>query len=168
MDSALLAVLGTLGGVAITAFSSIVGIWITTKNQRIAAERQLEVATFAKLRDERRAACVDYLTTYSSFREAVLAKHREHAATPSGATSPTLKPVEYARVAAADYQRAHHALQITFGDPIGQLEEAANVDLWNLGDGYSASAAEFDRMWAEARKSRTRLYEAIRDNLYGG
>jgi hypothetical protein len=164
MDNAWIAVLGTLAGVAITATSSLFGIWLTGRNQRLTAEQQLRSAAAERLRNERRSICIDYLTAYSNFREAILSAHQRHLETNAiGARTP--KPVEYAPDAAAEFSRAHHALQITFGEPIADLERKCNVDIWNLGDNYSAEGEEFDRMWSAARSSRLELHRAMRADL---
>jgi hypothetical protein len=115
-------------------------------------------------REERREACIEFLTAYSGLREAILAEHERTGPRPPG----RLKPVEYAPEAAARFNRAHHTLHIAFGDPVARLEGAANVDIWLLCDDVHAAPAEFDRMWAGARASRVRLHEAMRETLYGG
>jgi hypothetical protein len=81
-----------------------------------------------------------------------LARQQHLDTNPTGNRTP--KPVEYAPEAAAEYSRAHHALQITFDNPIADLEQRCNIDIWNLGDNFSAEGEDFDRMWSVARSSR--------------
>lgn len=164
MDNALVAVLGTLAGVAITATSSLAGSWLTSRNQRIATQQQFKNTIAEKLRNERRSTCIEYLTAYSNFREEILAAHQQSLhANSTGARMP--KPVEYAPDVAREYSRAHHAMQITFDNPIADLEWRCNTDIWNLGDNFSAEGDEFDRMWSVARASRLELHRAMRANL---
>jgi hypothetical protein len=167
MDNAMLAVIGTLAGVVTTAVFSLIGIWLTSQNQRMTAEQQFKNSTIDKLRGERRSACIEYLSAYSNFREALLSAHQQRLAMSTTSTR-TPKPVEYAPEAAAQFSRAHHTLQITFDNPITDLARRCTRDIWELADNFSAETNNFDRMWSVARSSRRELQDAMRANLYSG
>jgi hypothetical protein len=63
MDAALIAVLGTLGGVVITAAAGLATAALTARNQRALAEAQAQ-------REQRRAELVDCRTDFGKFLQA--------------------------------------------------------------------------------------------------
>jgi predicted kinase len=71
MDSATLAVVGTLSGVVITATAALLGNLLTARQQRATTERQLLHTVDERLRTERREAFVDYFAAYSALREKI-------------------------------------------------------------------------------------------------
>ncbi len=72
MDAAWIAVIGTLGGVALTALASLQSARLTVNSQRAAAQRLHDA--HEKLRDERRAAFVTYLSAYQALNSRAVEK----------------------------------------------------------------------------------------------
>jgi hypothetical protein len=69
MDPALIAVIGTLGGVVVTSASDITVAWFTARIQRDDIDRQRAHDIAEHRRAERRETFVEYLAAYSELRE---------------------------------------------------------------------------------------------------
>ena len=66
MNTAWIVVIGTLSGVAVTAVTGLIGARLTINSQRDQARAQRNHEARNKLRDERRAAFVAYLSAYQA------------------------------------------------------------------------------------------------------
>ena len=77
MDPAWIAVIGTLGGVIVTATSAVAVAGLTTRNQRHTLDRQRDHELAERRRAERRETFIDYLAAYSELREKILALHEQ-------------------------------------------------------------------------------------------
>jgi len=71
MDPAWIAVIGTLGGVAVTAISAVTVASLTTRSQRLTLDRQRDHELAEHRRAERRETFIEYLAAYSELREKV-------------------------------------------------------------------------------------------------
>jgi hypothetical protein len=77
MNSAWIAVIGTLGGVVVTALSAVLVAWLTTRSQHLTLDRQRDHDIAEHRRAERREIFIEYLAAYSELREKVLAMHEQ-------------------------------------------------------------------------------------------
>jgi gas vesicle protein len=59
MNTAWIAVIGTLGGVAVTAAAGLLTAMVTGRQQQATLERQFQQQTNSKVREERRAIFVE-------------------------------------------------------------------------------------------------------------
>lgn len=165
MDSALLAVIGTLSGVVITAAVGLVGTILSGRNQRLSFALQLAAARSDQLRNERRAAYIEFLTAFGELRECVLTKHRANLRDGRTNTAAALKPADYAPAEAAQFIRVCHLLRVSCSDAISGQAQACADQLWYLGDNYYISSTEFDALYEQTRASRRSLEKAMRDDL---
>jgi ABC-type long-subunit fatty acid transport system fused permease/ATPase subunit len=69
VDPAWIAVFGTLSGVVVSTVGGITTSSLTSRNQRLASQRQLESAADDKIRQEVRESFVDYLSAYTALRD---------------------------------------------------------------------------------------------------
>src|SRR3954466_8390029 len=156
MDSATLAVVGTLSGVVVTATAALLGNLLTARQQRATTERQLLHTVDERLRTERRTAFVDYFAAYSDLREKIAINAEAHASGTSGVAAPqpaqaaatgrrrATRVKEYAAEEAARFYRAYQALQITANDAVGEAAKQCTDYLWNLA-GHSESGNQDDK-----------------------
>lgn len=159
MDSAWIAVIGTLGGVVVTSISGIMIGWLTIRGQRENTDRQRAHEIAEHRRAERRETFVEYLAAYSELREKVLAM----ADNASPATTPLseIHPTEVAR-----YSRAYQALLIFSTPPTGEAANNCSTHLWDLADAVrrgDRAAADHDR--DEGRRLRGALRAAMQREL---
>src|SRR5215472_3278809 len=66
MSDSWIAVIGTLGGVAVTALAGLVTAVVVGRQQRAAIEIQFRHETGRRIREERRTIFVEYLTAFDS------------------------------------------------------------------------------------------------------
>jgi hypothetical protein len=159
MDSAWIAVIGTLGGVVVTSASAIVVGWLTVRGQRrnTALQRVHDVSEHR--REERRETFVEYLAAYSELREKVLGMHEQ--AQPTTTPLTELYPTEVAR-----FSRAYQALRIFCSPPTGEAAHGCSSHLWDLADAVRRGDTEAiaqDR--DEGRRLRRELRTAMQHEL---
>jgi hypothetical protein len=77
MNPAWIAVIGTLGGVVVTALSAVMVAWLITRSQRFTLDRQRDHDIAEHRRAERREIFIEYLAAYSELREKILAMHEQ-------------------------------------------------------------------------------------------
>ena len=131
MDPAWIAVIGTLGGVVVTATSAVAVASLTTRSQRLTLDRQRDHDLAEHRRAERRETFIDYLAAYSELREKILALHEQ----PPPRTAPLAEqfPTEVAR-----FSRAYQALRIfpeirPWPPRRGRRAGGARAQAWSVG-----------------------------------
>jgi hypothetical protein len=154
--NAWIAVIGTLGGVLITAVVSLLSTRQTQQAQRAAAESQRAHEVWARLREERRMTFVGYFVAY----QALLARAVE--VTESDAP-------EHGRFGDEErelFTRAYNELLIT-AEQADTLDAArrATAALWDVVRAASSSTEEFDELEERAREPRRELRKAMRAEL---
>jgi|tagenome__1003787_1003787.scaffolds.fasta_scaffold20719538_2 hypothetical protein len=178
MDSATLAVVGTLCGVLVTATAALLGNLLTARHQRASTERQLLHTVHERLRTERREAFVDYFAAYSALREKIDIHAKAHAWGTNGVTAPQLPSVattgrrgatgveEYAARETAQFYRCYQVLRLIAGDAVGEAAKHCTDDLWGLaGCARSGDQSSYDEVRARAQRSRRALRQAMREEL---
>jgi len=159
MDSAWIAVIGTLGGVVVTSASAIVVGWLTVRGQRHSASLQRVHDVSEHRRQELRETFLEYFAAYSELREKVLAASER--AEPTTTPLAELYPVEVAR-----FSRAYQALRIFSSPPTGEAAHNCSSHLWAYADAVrrsDAEAIEQDRV--EGRRLRRELRAAMKVEL---
>jgi hypothetical protein len=159
MDPAWIAVIGTLGGVAVTAISAVTVASLTTRSQRVTLDRQRDHDVAEHRRAERRETFIEYLAAYSELREKVLATQDQSrpASTPLAEQFPT----EVTR-----FSRAYQALRIFSSPATGQAAHDCSSHLWDLADAVRSNDTEaiaHDR--DEGRRLRRVLRAAMQHEL---
>lgn len=168
MDGAWIAVIGTLGGVAVSASSALLGSLLTARHQRATADRQITVTTGERLRTEKRTTFVDYLVAYSDLRERILALARRADDEIDTPQPPTGRGHidDFAPEEAARFSRAYHTLQITANQKTGNAANRCTDQLWNLADAaVSGDQTTFAQEKAAGKQLRHELRSAMREEL---
>jgi hypothetical protein len=104
VNSAWIAVIGTLGGVALTATAGLLTAMLSGRQQQEALSRQFRQEDNRKIREERRAIFVEYLTAYdAALGRAYQVVNNLHASarstsTPEGRPFETVAEKEMARL----------------------------------------------------------------------
>lgn len=159
MDSAWIAVIGTLGGVVVTSVTGIMVGWLTIRGQRQNTDRQRAHEVAEHRRAERRETFVEYLAAYSELREKVLSMVDN--ASPATVPLAEIHPTEVAR-----YSRAYQALLIFSTPPTGEAANNCSAHLWDLADAVrrgDEAAIAHDR--DEGRRLRGALRTAMQHEL---
>src|SRR4051812_12546993 len=125
MDPAWIAVIGTLGGVIVTATSAVAVASLTTRSQRLTLDRQRDHDLSEHRRAERRETFIDYPAAYSELRQKILALNEQPP--PHAAHLAEQFPVEVAR-----FSRAYQALRIFSNPTTGQAAHDCSSHLWSL------------------------------------
>jgi hypothetical protein len=172
VDSAWATVIGTLGGVIITAAAGLATAVITVRHQRAEAQRRDREASRRGLRDERRTVFVEFLSAYDAvFSCAVqIAGEVDAGARPRVAAPEVAEQLAFERDARAEIaavRQAYLTLTITAGEKTREAADSCTESLWALGEAaYEGSnAARFRKAVEESGAPRQRLREAMRDEL---
>ncbi|GGN66006.1 hypothetical protein [Nocardia rhizosphaerihabitans] len=162
MDPAWIAVFGTLSGVVVSTVGGITTSSLTSRNQRLASQRQLESAADDKIRQEVRESFVDYLSAYTALRDRILVFRNEC----SEASTPATLIEAFAPSESTDFNRAFHTLQITASASVSAAADAAQAQLWDLAKAAEEHDSEaFERELAAGSPLRRALHAAMRTEL---
>lgn len=159
MDPAWIAVIGTLGGVIVTATSAIAVASLTTRSQRLTLDRQRDHDLAEHRRTERRETFIDYLAAYSELRQKILTLHEQPP--PHIGHLAEQFPTEVAR-----FSRAYQALRIFSNPATGQAAHDCSSHLWSLADAVRRNdipAIAHDR--DQGRRLRRVLRAAMQQEL---
>ena len=158
MEAAWIAVIGTLGGVALTALTSLLSARLTVNSQREAAASQRLHEARNKLRDERRAAFVNYLSAYQALNHRAVQKI-EASHTPDG-------PGWFGEKERGSFSRAYQELLIT-ADRTETIDaaRAATAALWDMVKAVQSGPNAFRDADKRAQAPRRQLRAAMRDEL---
>jgi len=185
MDTATLAVLGTLCGVVVTATVNLLSNSLNARQQRATTERQLQHAVDERLRTERRDAFTEYFAAYCALREKIEKEAETHtsrrrssrrrrvvAPQPAPAAASGRRAAtdveEYAAEEAARFYQAYLVLWIIASDAVGEAAGQCTSDLWRLGgDSRSGDELRMAAGWARAKESRRALPQGTRADLGG-
>jgi gas vesicle protein len=166
LNTAWIAVIGTLGGVAVTAAAGLLTATLTGRHQRATLERQFQQEADNRIHDERRSVFVDYLKAYDD------AIGRAHSIMNLGATvvSPQAdRAPPFETEAAAEMSRVNQAYLMITITALGDTRKAARDctgTLWRIGRAaISGDKESFDREVEAAREPRERLRAAMRREL---
>lgn len=166
MASAWIAVIGTLGGVALTAVAGLLTAVLAGRQRRAAAQTQFRQETGQRIRDERRAVFVEYLAAY----DAALGRAHQVFNAPDRAAygeGESFRPFE--TVAEAEMGRVNQAYLTMTITASGKTREAASEctsALWKIGNAaMSGDEAVFNRAVEDAREPRRVLLAAMRKEL---
>lgn len=153
--NAWIAVVGTLGGVLVTAVAGLLSARQTQRAQREAAESQRAHEIWARLREERRTTFVGYFVAY----QALLARAIEVV------ESEAPRDGRFADEERELFTRAYNELLITAerGDTLDAARRAT-AGLWDVVRAVS-SAEDFRDLEEQARVPRRELRQAMRAEL---
>jgi hypothetical protein len=158
MEAAWIAVIGTLGGVALTALASLLSARLAANSQRAAAGAQRLHEARNKLRDERRAAFVSYLTAYQALTSRAVEKIEAPPA--SG------EIVRFGDKERNAFSRAYQELLITADRPETiDAARAATATLWDAVRAVPAGREAFRAAEQLTQEPRRRLREEMRKEL---
>lgn len=149
-------VVGTLGGVLITAVASLLSVRQTQRAQQQAAESQRAHEVWARLREERRTTFVGYFVAY----QALLARAIEVV------ESDTHEEGRFGDEEREMFTRAYNELLIT-AEQSDTLDAArrATAALWDAVRAATMGAETFGEMDERAREPRRELRNAMRAEL---
>jgi hypothetical protein len=167
LNSAWIAVLGTLGGVTVTATAGLLTAMLTARQQRATLERQIQRETKDKLREERRVAFVDYLKAYDT------AMGKAQGVMDSRDSTPSVQadlPRPFETVAETEMGYVNQAyLTITITASREQTREAAaesTSKLWRVGNAaMSGDKESYEREVEASREPWRRLRDEMRKEL---
>ena len=166
MESAWIAVIGTLGGVAVTAVAGLLTALLVGRQQRAAAERKFQHDTGQKIREERRSTFVEYLSAY----DAGMGKARQvfnsrAESEPEEVTS--LKPFEtVADPEMARVSQAYLTITITASGETREAADECTGALWKVGNAaMSGDESAFNLALEDAHAPRRALRAAMRKEL---
>lgn len=160
MDPALIAVIGTLGGVVITAGAGVITTQATGRNQRELTRAQLAHDEAKSLRQERRASFVEFLEAYDQ----VFRKAQTQMA--DADSDPTSTFQNAAKAEMHRLTRAYLVVTITAGAAVRTTAGDALRTMWQLGDAVAAAdQKKFKRAIGQARAPRHRVRAAMRAEL---
>jgi hypothetical protein len=172
VDTAWIAVIGTLAGVGITVLGGISTALIASKNQRLTAEQQNKYQVSDKLRKERRDVFVEYLTSYQKmYGEArIIADRRfrggESSAIPDGQFEAGRIFERHAPQQAIELGRAYYTLVITSGPGVRFAADACTSTLWAVARASVAGdSATYDTALNDASRARKVLRDKMREEL---
>jgi hypothetical protein len=158
MNATWIAVIGTLGGVALTALATLLSARLTVSSQRSAAAAQRLHEARNKLRDERRATFVSYLAAYQALYSRAVEKIE---------TSPSSAEIDRFGDDERDaFSRAYQELLITAELPeTTEAARAATAALWDLVRAVHSDLTEFREAEERAQGPRRRLRAEMREEL---
>jgi ADP-ribosylglycohydrolase len=158
MEAAWIAVIGTLGGVLLTAVASLLSARLTVNSQRAAAASQRLHEARNKLRDERRAAFVTYLSAYQALAHRAIEKiETPHSADDRG---------RFGEEERGSFSRAYQELLITADSPeTVDAARAATATLWDMVQAVQSGPEAFREAEGRAQAPRRQLRAAMRDEL---
>jgi hypothetical protein len=158
MEAAWIAVIGTLGGVALTALTSLLTARLTVNSQRAAADSQRLHEARNKLRDERRAAFITYLAAYQALSHRAIEKME--------APDTSDDTDWFGDEERGSFSRAYQELLIT-ADRTGTVDaaRAATATLWDMVRAVQSGPEAFRDAEQRAQAPRRQLRAAMRDEL---
>lgn len=167
MNSAWIAVVGTLGGVGLTAAAGLLTAMLTGRQRQETVERQFHHEEIQKIREERRAIFVEYLAAYdTAMGRAYRVMNDSHV---SAVTDSVHKGQPFETVAEeemAGVNRAYLTITITASDETRQAADDCTGSLWRIGNAaMSEDRGAFDREVENAREPRRILRAAMRKEL---
>jgi hypothetical protein len=165
VDSAWIAIIGTLSGVAITAITSILAVIVAARHQRLAADRQTAINTTERVRKELREAFVEYLAAYSDLRDKIVLLEKHSCILRNRSEdAPTIE--EYAPLEAARFSRSYHTLRITASSETGEAANRATSQLWEVSRAaQNGDFEDFVNKYSSSRPLRRDLRAAMRKEL---
>jgi hypothetical protein len=129
-----IAVIGTLGGVALTAVAGLLTAVLVSRQQRAAAETQFRHETVQKVREERRTIFVEYL---AAFDTALGKAHQVFTSPVQAVSNQAAGPQPFAAVAGPEMGRVNQAYLTVTITAMTETRQAAreSVDaLWKAGN----------------------------------
>jgi hypothetical protein len=170
LDTAWIAVIGTLSGVAVTGITGLIGARLTINSQREQARAQRDHEARNKIRDERRAAFVAYLSAY----QALLGRALEAMENPTLKSAAELRRTDggtdivatrYAEQERRDFTRAYEHLLIAADKPeTVAAARDATAKLWDIVRAVGSQEL-FDVAEEKARAPRRMLRQRMREEL---
>jgi hypothetical protein len=154
VEAAWIAVVGTLGGVIVTAVVGLLGTLITLRNQRAVMESQIGAQAAQKLRDDRKEAFVEYLSAYRQMWEyinRVVCDDEFKSEAESASTSASIKRFAFIFPEIEGARRA---------------TKTANETLWSMAHkAFRITESEFAELDEHASQTRNSMRAAMRADL---
>lgn len=158
MEAAWIAVIGTLGGVALTALTSLLTARLTVNSQRAAAASERLHQARDKLRDERRAAFITYLAAYQALAHRAIEKIE--------APQSSESPGRFGEEERGSFSRAYQELLITADRPeTVDAARAATATLWDMIQAVESGPEAFRDAESRAQAPRRQLRTEMRNEL---
>lgn len=166
MGSAWIAVIGTLGGVAVTALAGLGTAVLVGHQQQAAEETRFRHETGQRIRDERRAIFVEYLAAY----EAALGRaHQAFNSSVQPAFGEVVESRPFETVAEAEMGRVNQAyltITITALRDTRKAASKCNDVLWKIGNAAtSGDERAFNLAVESGHEPRHALQAAMRKEL---
>jgi hypothetical protein len=170
VEAAWIAVVGTLGGVIVTAVVGLLGTLITLRNQRAVMESQIGAQAAQKLRDDRKEAFVEYLSAYRQMWEyinRVVCDDEFKSEAESASTSASIKRFAFIFPEIdARLGRAYFMVQILAGEGARRATKTANETLWSMAHkAFRITESEFAELDEHASQTRNSMRAAMRADL---
>lgn len=168
LDQSVITVIGTLGGVLVTATAGLLTALIAARNQRHHAAAESLAALQQKLREERRAAFLAYLQTYRALYAQALAIARDpvrkHVESASSNRAGLFEQEAPEQVLA--FSDAHYELSIIAGRRVRNAARVCTAGIWKLATRcISGNPEEVREAESETRQPLRDLREAMRLEL---
>ena len=162
--------IGTLGGVFVTATAGLVTAYLSSRQRVAEAEHQARLERQRQIRDERRAIFVEYLSAYRMmYSRALEIVAQGGCADKFDVTQVREAMKRFERAATTevlDYSRAYYTVTISASKETREAADEATRTLWELAaaavTGNQAAVEEADSNTAEPRR---RLRSAMRADL---
>jgi gas vesicle protein len=171
VSSSWIIVIGTLGGVFITASAGLLTAYLSGHQRVAEAEHRSAKDREKQLWEERRTIYLEYLTTYRAMYSrayAVVAQggHPDLANVNSVLGNRWQQFEQVATEVVLDFSRCHFAVQISGSKQTREAVEKASATLWDLVEAcVSGDQAAFQQADDKTRDSRRRLREMMRADL---
>lgn len=161
-----LAVVGTLGGVLVTAVAGLVTARFTHRWQQERVRLEQDFAAGRELRTTRREVYARYLVTAQRLFDAANALHRERASAPAPVATAAADPPAALRVPLADNEAARVEAMLLASAGAREALEAYDRALWDL---WPRMASGTDRTGQpESTQLYHQLVQALHDDLVAG
>lgn len=171
MSSSWIIVIGTLGGVFITAAAGLLTAYLSGHQRVAEAEHQSAQDRERQLREERRIIYLEYLTTYRAMysRAYAVVAQGGHPDRPNVNSVLRNRWQQFEQVATEvvlDFSRCHFAVQISGSKQTREAAVKASTTLWDLVEAcVSGDQAAVEQADNKTQDPRRRLREMMRADL---
>jgi hypothetical protein len=170
VNNSWIVVIGTLGGVVVTATAGLITAYLSSRQRVAEAEHQARLERQRQIRDERRAIFVEYLSAYRTmYSRALEIAAQGGAPDNSSVTQVRVAMKLFERTATAEaleYSRTYYTVTISASKETREAADEATRTLWELAaaavTGNQPAVEEADSNTAEPRR---RLRSAMRADL---
>ncbi|WP_326557829.1 hypothetical protein [Micromonospora sp. NBC_01796] len=158
-------VIGTLGGVAVTALLGLVTAYLTHRWQQERVRQEQQIVSHRELRAARRDVYARYLVSAQHAFDAAKAQYLANRDQPRDPAEFTTDPPEEMRVAIAANEALRVEVMLLAGEPLRAALEAYDRGLWRL---WPVLGSGNDRSFqSDSTRRYHRLVQAMHDEVTG-